>query len=243
MITRPRMAPAQRHIHVMDLADGHVVAMEKLADKSGVHIFITRAGVGSKRPRMWPHALVKPCKPINYHFAPRSATAISPAYWADASKADREPTGASPARLTKWRRTLHWQSRHPQGYPDKDVVMTPFNPIDHPHRRYNPLTGQWVLVSPHRAKTPPQGAQETPQQMLPPTIRPLPVRNTRVTGDKKSRLAKGTYVFTNDFAALMADTPGCAGQPRSASDALAQSARGTSRGSAFLPITVKRCRS
>ncbi len=36
--------------------------------------------------------------------------------------------------------------------------MTQFNPVDLPHRRFNPLSGQWILVSPHRAKRPWQGA-------------------------------------------------------------------------------------
>ena len=35
-----------------------------------------------------------------------------------------------------------------------------FNPADHPHRRHTPLTGERVLVSPHRARRPWQGQQE-----------------------------------------------------------------------------------
>ena len=84
-----------------------------------------------------------------------------------------------------------------------------FNPQDHPHRRRNPLTGEYVLVSPHRTKRPWQGKVEKPLTESRPQYDPecyLCPGNARA-GNAHNPDYEGTFVFTNDFAALLQDTP------------------------------------
>ncbi len=77
------------------------------------------------------------------------------------------------------------------------------------HKRLNILTGEWVLVSPHRAKRPWQGQNEEISKEKKPSYDEscyLCAKNTRVNGEKNPDY-KDVFVFTNDFAALQNDSP------------------------------------
>jgi UDPglucose--hexose-1-phosphate uridylyltransferase len=81
-------------------------------------------------------------------------------------------------------------------------------PLDYPHRRFNQLTREWVLVSPHRAKRPWLGqVEKSPPEHLPqydPACYLCP-GNSRAGGVKNPDYTS-TFVFDNDFAALLPDT-------------------------------------
>ncbi len=111
--------------------------------------------------------------------------------------------------------------------------MVPGEPAPHafeprvliPHRRLNPLTGEWVLVSPQRSMRPWQGQMESALPEVPQAYDPscyLCPGNSRAKG-ARNPLYAGTFVFDNDFPALLPEVPPPDGAPnellRSASQA------------------------
>ncbi|WMI65355.1 UDP-glucose--hexose-1-phosphate uridylyltransferase [Aestuariibaculum sp. YM273] len=79
---------------------------------------------------------------------------------------------------------------------------------DYSHKRFNILTGEWVLVSPHRAKRPWQGQNEAVSNEVRPSYDEscyLCAGNTRINGEVNPKY-ENVFVFTNDFAALQTDS-------------------------------------
>ncbi|WP_026915606.1 UDP-glucose--hexose-1-phosphate uridylyltransferase [Christiangramia portivictoriae] len=77
-----------------------------------------------------------------------------------------------------------------------------------PHRRYNILTGEWILVSPHRTKRPWQGKTEETKTSEKSTYDPgcyLCPGNSRACGETNPNYSE-PYAFVNDYSALLPDT-------------------------------------
>lgn len=108
---------------------------------------------------------------------------------------------------------------------------------EHPQRRYNPLSGEWVVVSPQRMRRPWHGQVEAPPPVALPAYDPdcyLCPGNVRA-GGVRNPVYNGVYVFENDFAALQTDIP--AVESNSPADELfqVQAARGLCRVLCFSP--------
>ncbi len=87
--------------------------------------------------------------------------------------------------------------------------MDGFDSSNHAHRRYNPLTDEWILVSPHRTKRPWRGQVERPPADTRPRYEPtcyLCPGNTRA-GGVVNPAYESTYVFDNDYMALLPQIP------------------------------------
>jgi UDPglucose--hexose-1-phosphate uridylyltransferase len=105
-----------------------------------------------------------------------------------------------------------------------------------PHRRRNALTGEWILVSPHRTQRPWQGETAAPPAAQhKPAYDPacyLCPGNARAGGIHNPPY-RGTFVFENDYAALRPDTP--PGRVDEAGLLVARAERGVCRVVCFTP--------
>ena len=90
------------------------------------------------------------------------------------------------------------------------LSVTAFSSTEHSHKRFNPLTRSFVLVSPHRAKRPWLGQEETLTENETPAYMPscfLCPGNPRISGSTVNPQYTSAFVFGNDFPAVQDEQP------------------------------------
>jgi UDP-glucose 4-epimerase len=104
------------YIHVMDLADGHIAALNTVGQKAGLHIYNLGTGTGSSVLEMVNAFAKASAKEIPYIICPRRAGDIAEC-WANTEKAYQELGWKAERSIIEMSQdTWHWQSNNPQGY-------------------------------------------------------------------------------------------------------------------------------
>ncbi|GLH40141.1 UDP-glucose 4-epimerase GalE [Pseudomonas moraviensis] len=104
------------YIHVVDLADGHLKALQSISERTGIHTWNLGTGDGYSVLQVL-HAFEQACgRPVPYRMMPRRAGDIAESF-ADASKAAKELGWKATRNLQDMvADTWRWQSNHPNGY-------------------------------------------------------------------------------------------------------------------------------
>lgn len=130
---------------------------------------------------------------------------------------------------------MNINAEHIYFYHNKQLISLIY--IEHQHVRYNPLKGEWILVSPHRLKRPWSGQVEaTHEEAIPPfdPNNPLCPGVRRPNGQTNPEYTS-TFVFDNDFPALLPDIPEAVDDQAQEELFKFEPARGTCRVMCFHP--------